>query len=306
MVSGIARCTQPLVNQALWLTSDWHTVMFMVVPNLVRCCAVTQLIALLGGMSLNRDSLRALLLGVRDGTVDIDQAMAGLRDLPYEDLGFARIDHHRALRRGQPEVVYCPGKQPEQVASIVDRLRAGNAVVLATRADEHTFACVAQRRSDASYDAGSRLITVGDPVPCAHRGVVAVVSAGTSDLPVAEEAAGTLAAFGHEVRRVFDVGVAGLHRLLGALDQLRSAHVVIVVAGMDGALPSVVGGLLEQPVIAVPTSVGYGASFGGVAALLAMLNSCASGVAVVNIDNGFGAARVADSILRLRLGGPSS
>ena len=248
---------------------------------------------------MNRDALRALLEGVRNGEVDVEQAMSGLSNMPYEDLGFARIDHHRALRRGQPEVIFCPGKLPEQVATIASRLQAANSVVLATRASEQVFACVRGSCPEAQYDPLSRLITIGQPHPCSHRGVVAVVSAGTSDLPVAEEAAGTLLAYGHQVRRVFDVGVAGLHRLLGALEVLRQVQVAIVVAGMDGALPSVVGGLLEQPVIAVPTSVGYGASFGGLSALLAMLNSCASGVAVVNIDNGFGAARVADSILRV-------
>jgi len=253
---------------------------------------------------MNREMLRDLLTKVRAGDVDVDQALANLRNLPYEDIGFARIDHHRSLRRGQPEVIFCPGKLPEQVAEIAARLKESNAVVLATRSDEQMFVAVRNRLPEAVRDPVSRLITIGTPEPAEHRGVVAVVSAGTADLPVAEEAAGTLAAYGHEVRRVFDVGVAGLHRLLGELERLYTAQVVIVVAGMDGALPSVVGGLLEQPVIAVPTSVGYGASFGGLAALLAMLNSCASGVSVVNIDNGFGAARVADSILRLA--GPRS
>lgn len=248
---------------------------------------------------MNRDALRDLFNKVRAGEVGIDQALASVRTLPYEDIGFARIDHHRALRRGQPEVIFCPGKLPEQVAEIAVRLKDSNAVVLATRSDEQTFAAVRSRLPEAVRNPVSRLIAIGSPEPAEYRGVVAVVSAGTSDLPVAEEAAGTLTAYGHEVMRVFDVGVAGLHRLLGELERLHTAQVVIAVAGMDGALPSVVGGLLEQPVIAVPTSVGYGASFGGLAALLAMLNSCASGVSVVNIDNGFGAARVADSILRL-------
>jgi len=252
---------------------------------------------------MNRDSLRSLLEGVRNGQIDIEQALSGLSNMPYEDLGFARIDHHRALRRGQPEVIFCPGKLPDQVASIAARLQAHNSVVLATRATEHVFSVVRAACPTAQYDSLSRLITIGQPEACSHRGTVAVVSAGTSDLPVAEEAAGTLLAYGHDVRRVYDVGVAGLHRLLGSLEALREVQVAIVVAGMDGALPSVVGGLLEQPVIAVPTSVGYGASFGGLSALLAMLNSCASGVAVVNIDNGFGAARVADSILRVAAAG---
>lgn len=251
-------------------------------------------------LTVNRDALRDLLAKVQSGTVDVDSALDSLRNLPYEDLGFARLDHHRALRQGQPEVIFCPGKQPEQVAEIAARLRTRNEVVLATRADEPMFALVRERCADASYDPVSRVITIGSPVRPAHAGKVVVVSAGTADQPVAGEAVQTLTAYGHDVVQVYDVGVAGLHRLLGSLEVLRSAMVAIVVAGMDGALPSVVGGLLEQPVIAVPTSVGYGASFGGLAALLSMLNSCASGVAVVNIDNGFGAARMADAILRIR------
>lgn len=248
---------------------------------------------------MHREALRGLVEDVRRGTVSVDEAVNRLRNLPFEDLGFARIDHHRAMRRGQPEVIYCPGKRPEQIGEIAARLRSVNPVVLATRADQAAYESVRAKCADAQYDEVSRLITIGNPVPSPFGGKIAIVAAGTSDMPVAEEAAGTSVAYGYEIERVYDVGVAGLHRLLGSMDRIRSAHVVIVVAGMDGALPSVVGGLVEQPVIAVPTSVGYGASFGGVAALLSMLNSCASGVAVVNIDNGFGAARVADSILRV-------
>jgi pyridinium-3,5-biscarboxylic acid mononucleotide synthase len=247
---------------------------------------------------VNREALRDLLEQVRAGNASVDDALLRLRNMPYEDLGYARIDHHRAVRRGQPEVIYCPGKLPEQIGKIAAALRAVNPVVLATRADEAAFCAVSVACPDARYDSLSGLITIGEVSPSPHRGRVAVVSAGTADLRVAEEAAGTLDVYGHEVERIYDVGVAGLHRLLGSLDRLLSAQVIIVVAGMDGALPSVVGGLVQQPVIAVPTSVGYGASFGGLAALLSMLNSCASGVSVVNIDNGFGAARVADSILR--------
>jgi NCAIR mutase (PurE)-related protein len=254
---------------------------------------------------MDRAAVLRLLEAVQTGAVTPDTALERLRYLPYEDLGFARIDHHRGLRRGQPEVIFCPGKQPEQVAAIATRLAAQNPVVLATRADEPTFQAVQACCPNATYDPVGRLVRIGErPLgSVAHAGTVALLAAGTSDLPVAEEAAGTLEAYGHHVVRVYDVGVAGLHRLLGNLDKLRQADVVIVTAGMDGALPSVVGGLVEQPVIAVPTSVGYGASFGGLAALLTMLNSCAAGVAVVNIDNGFGAARAADSILRAISGG---
>lgn len=246
---------------------------------------------------MNKDSLKALLDAVKSGALEPEAALAQLRDLPYEDLGFARLDHHRALRRGQPEVIYCPGKSPEQVGRIAAKLAEHNSVVLATRATPEVFAAVQATCPGASYDSVARLVLVGKPEPSSYAGRVAVVAAGTADLPVAEEAAGTTLAYGHTVDRIFDCGVAGLHRLLGSLEELRQADVVIVVAGMDGALPSVVGGLMRQPVLAVPTSVGYGASFGGLAALLTMLNSCASGVAVLNIDNGFGAARVADSIL---------
>lgn len=247
---------------------------------------------------MNREALRRLLVSVRQGEQGVDEALAALRNFPYEDLGFARLDHHRALRRGLPEVIYCPGKTPEQVAAIAVRLRAANPVVLATRAVPDVFDAVSQACPDAVYDPVSRLVVVGKPDSPAYPGRPLVIAAGTSDLPVAEEAAGTLAACGHTVGRLYDVGVAGLHRLLGSMDQLNGADVLVVVAGMDGALPSVVGGLCGQPVIAVPTSTGYGASFGGLAALLTMLNSCASGVAVVNIDNGFGAALMADAILR--------
>lgn len=248
---------------------------------------------------MNREALRRLLESVRTGEQTIEQALAALRNLPYEDLGFARVDHHRALRRGIPEVIYCPGKQPDHVASIAARLRAVNPVVLATRANAEVYDAVARQCPESTYDPVGRLVVIGRPDGAGRLGCPLVVAAGTSDLPVAEEAAGTLAAYGYSVERLYDVGVAGLHRLLGALDRLHRADVLIVVAGMDGALPSVIGGLCEQPVIAVPTSVGYGASFGGLAALLTMLNSCASGVAVVNIDNGFGAALMADAVLRV-------
>ena len=249
---------------------------------------------------MDRKSLRDLMTAVQAGTMAVDAALDRLRDLPYEDLGFARLDHHRALRRGQPEVIFCPGKTPGQIAQIAARLAEANPCILATRAAAGDFAAVREVLPQAVYHEAARVVQVGRPDPLDDPGHILVVAAGTADLPVAEEATVVSVAYGHETRRLYDVGVAGLHRLLGSLDTIRWADVLIVAAGMDGALPSVVGGLASQPVIALPTSVGYGASFGGLAALLSMLNSCAAGVAVVNIDNGFGAARLADSILGVR------
>jgi NCAIR mutase (PurE)-related protein len=234
--------------------------------------------------------LQRLLERVQAGEVSVEEALAGLRDLPFEDLGFARVDHHRALRRGVPETVFCQGKTPQQVATIVERLAARHERVLATRADPAAFEAVQAVTPAATYHALSRVIVVGElPLVAPDAPYVLVVSAGTSDLPVAEEAALTAHVCGSRVERLNDVGVSGLHRLLYARPVLQDANVVVVVAGMEGALASVVGGLVRCPVIAVPTSVGYGASFGGLAALLAMLNSCAPGVTVVNIDNGYGA-----------------
>ena len=215
-----------------------------------------------------------------------------LRGLPYQDLGFAKIDHHRAIRKGFPEVVFGEGKTPEQVASIGEAVLGRSDRLLVTRAAPEAFAALAERAPDAQYDETARTIVV-DRRSGAKRPGVLVVCAGTSDLPVAAEAAVTADVMGCEVARLFDVGVAGMHRLLDHLPALQAARVIVCVAGMEGALPSIVGGLVAAPVIAVPTSVGYGASFGGVAALLAMLNSCAPGVAVVNIDNGFGAGYLA-------------
>lgn len=245
---------------------------------------------------MDEERLRTLLDGVRRGTIDADTALSQLRTLPYADLGYARLDMHRALRTGFPEAVYCQGKTPEQVAAIVEHLAAHHQRVLATRATpEHAEATLA-RMPRAVYHTAARCITVRpDPEPPGRPGI-ALLTAGTVDLPVADEAALTASMMGHEVLRLTDVGVAGLHRLLDALPLLADARVLIVVAGMEGALPSVVAGLVRAPVIAVPTSTGYGASFGGLAALLAMLNSCAPGVAVVNIDNGFGAGRMAAMI----------
>jgi len=248
---------------------------------------------------MNEESLRALLMGIKDQTISLESAITQIKELPYEDLGFAKIDHHRHLRQGFPEVIYCAGKTAEQVAMIAERLiqkEDGN--ILATRANTEVYEAVLERIPDAEYFPSPRLIVIRRGKQ-EKRGNILVLSAGTSDLPVAEEAAITAEVMGNYVERVYDSGVAGIHRLLDQKDKLLQARVLIVVAGMEGALASVVGGLVDKPVIAVPTSVGYGASFGGLAALLAMLNSCASGVSVVNIDNGFGAGYQASLINRL-------
>ncbi len=245
------------------------------------------------------EQLEVLLGDVAAGRISPTAAIERLRHLPFEDLEFARVDHHRALRQGHPEVVFCEGKTVEQVVAICDRLASATDSFLGTRCNEAQATAVRARFPRTVWNPLAR--TIHCPPRQATSGrpkteTVLVVSAGTSDLPVAEEAAVCAEAFGHCVERLADVGVAGLHRLLASADQLRAARVVIVVAGMEGALPSVVGGLVAAPVIAVPTSVGYGASFGGLAALLAMLNSCASGITVVNIENGFGAAAAASRI----------
>jgi NCAIR mutase (PurE)-related protein len=244
--------------------------------------------------------LDALLRAVREGRVTPDEAADRLKTLPYESLGFATVDHHRALRRGFAEVVFGAGKTPEQVAQIVERITARGQNVLVTRVTPEVFATIAAARpgGQAKYHESARAVAVVQAPPVPLDGRVAIVCAGTSDVPVAEEAAVTAEFHGAAVDRIYDVGVAGLHRLLDRAPVIRQANVVVVAAGMEGALPSVVGGLVEAPVIAVPTSIGYGASFQGLAALLAMLNSCASGVAVVNIDNGFGAGYMACAILR--------
>lgn len=247
---------------------------------------------------MNEPSIRQLLERVASGQQGIDEALAALKGLPFEDLGFARLDHHRSLRSGFPEVVYCEGKSPGQVAGIVSHLAAASPQVLGTRASCEQYEAARAGVPDLRYHAVARALWLDRESERSRRPGVVLAAAGTSDLPVAEEAALTLDLMGHSVERVYDVGVAGLHRLLPYLPQLQTAHVVIVVAGMEGALASVVGGLVAAPVIAVPTSVGYGASFGGLAALLAMLNSCAPGVAVVNIDNGFGAGFMAATINR--------
>jgi NCAIR mutase (PurE)-related protein len=247
------------------------------------------------------EQIEALLADVAAGRLAPAAAMTRLRHLPFEDIAFARIDHHRALRQGQPEVVFCEGKTTEQVVAICERLAAATGSFLGTRVSEKTAAELSGRFPRMVWNALARTAYLAPPVEEAappSPASILVVCAGTSDLPVAEEAAVVAEAFGHTVERLTDVGVAGLHRLLAAGEQLSRASVIIVVAGMEGALPSVVGGLVAVPVIAVPTSVGYGASFGGLAALLAMLNSCAPGITVVNIDNGFGAAAAASRICR--------
>ncbi len=219
----------------------------------------------------------------------------------FDELGFAKIDNHRAERRGFPEAIFCEGKTPDQVAQIVQKMNEGKSNILATRANVETFAAVKELTPEAEYHEEARLIVVRkeEITPDPDRFIL-VMSAGTSDIPIAEEAAITAELMGHRVERVFDVGVAGIHRLFAQKEKIREANVLVVAAGMEGALASVVGGLVSKPVIALPTSVGYGASFGGVAALLGMLNSCAAGVAVVNIDNGFGAGRLAGMMNSMR------
>jgi pyridinium-3,5-biscarboxylic acid mononucleotide synthase len=247
------------------------------------------------------EQIQALLSEVAAGRVAPQAALEKLRHLPFEDISFARVDHHRDLRQGSPEVVFCEGKTPDQVVAICERLEAASGGFLGTRANEAVAGRVQGRFPRAVWNQLARTIHLSateQRVRPTATGTILVVSAGTSDLPVAEEAAVVAEVFGHPVERLVDVGVAGLHRLLAATDQLERARVIIVVAGMEGALPSVVGGMVKAPVIAVPTSVGYGAAFGGLAALLGMLNTCAAGVTVVNIDNGFGAAAAASRICR--------
>lgn len=249
---------------------------------------------------MNQDRVRQLLSEVQRGGVSIDAAIKELSRLPFVDTESARVDTHRALRQGIPEVIFGLGKTASQIAEVVAVLREAGQPVLVTRLEADIAAQVEQRSAGGVYQATSRLLFYGpESVEIVGKGTIGVVSAGTADLPVAAEAAGVAEFFGNRVELISDVGVAGIHRLLAAEESLRAARVLIVVAGMEGALPSVVGGLVDKPVIGVPTSVGYGASFGGVAALLSMLTSCSSNVTVVNIDNGFGAAYVATLINRL-------
>ena len=246
--------------------------------------------------------LRVILDAVRERQLDPElahrQLLGAMRDRPFEDLGFARVDHHRSIRQGFPEVILGLGKTAEQIVTIASRIVDRGHPLLVTRVDLATWQRVHDAIPDAEYHELARAITVRRDVP-RGKGTIVVASAGTSDLPVAEEAAVTADLMGNDIERIYDIGVAGIHRTLSARDRLSSARVVVVVAGMEGALPSVVAGMVDVPVIAVPTSIGYGASFGGVAALLGMLNSCANGVSVVNIDNGFGAGCIASMINHL-------
>jgi NCAIR mutase (PurE)-related protein len=242
--------------------------------------------------------LRSLLEQLQSGTLDVESVLDRLKTLPFEDLGFAKIDHHRCIRTGVPEVIFCQGKTIQQIQVIIERISQFHNNIMATRASPKTFRGIREVTTDCDYHELARLVVI-KPRPVEQVGNIAVVSAGTSDLPVAEEAALTAEILGNRVKRIYDVGVAGIHRLLYSCDDLFQANVAVVAAGMEGALASVVGGLVSCPVIGIPTSVGYGASFGGLAALLSMLNSCASGVSVVNIDNGFGAGFQAALINKL-------
>lgn len=244
-------------------------------------------------------ALRKLLEDVKDGCTSVESALSELKMLPFEDLGFAKIDHHRNLRNGYPEVIYCQGKTLEQIKAIVASLMNRGTNIMATRAGRDVYDVVLELTGDAVYYDAARIVVVKRRELKPSEKVIAVVSAGTSDIPVAEEAAITAETMGNTVNRIYDVGVAGIHRLLANTEALMQANVLVVVAGMEGALASVVGGLVDKPVIAVPTSVGYGANFGGLSALLTMLNSCASGISVVNIDNGFGAGYLAGMINKM-------
>ncbi len=253
------------------------------------------------------ERLRKLLERVKGGETSVDEALAALRDLPYQELSYAVLDHHRGLRKGFPEVVFCRGKSVKQVAELMLELSKRNECAMATHADEESFEAVREAVPEARYYPEARIVVVDKreekpAEPSEAEGYILVMSAGSSDIPVAEEAAVTAEILGSRVERLYDVGVAGLHRLLDRREKLFAAKVIVAVAGMEGALASVVGGLVASPVIAVPTSVGYGASFDGLAPLLTMLNSCAPGVAVVNVDNGFGAGYFAHSIMRLMAG----
>lgn len=248
---------------------------------------------------MNENDIKELLESIKNGGMSIEEGTEKLKDLPFKELGYAKVDNHREMRVGYPEVIYCAGKTVEQVKGIVEFMLSKNNNILGTRATEEMYNAVREICPEAEYSKLARTITVRKKEVSVPDTFIAVVTAGTSDIPVAEEAAVTAEILGNKVERVFDVGVAGIHRLFNRLDVIRSAKVVIVIAGMEGALASVVGGLIDKPVIAVPTSVGYGANFGGLSALLTMLNSCASGISVVNIDNGFGAGYLASMINKL-------
>ncbi len=248
---------------------------------------------------MNKTDIRKLLEKIKNNELEVEAALGILEDLPYKELGFAKIDNHREIRVGYPEVIYCEGKTVEQVKSIIEFMLTKDNNILATRANEKMYEAVKSICADARYNALGRTITIQKREEPPTDSYIAIVAAGTSDLPVVEEAVETAMILGNRVEKIIDVGVAGIHRLFAKLDIIRGAKVVIVIAGMEGALASIIGGLVDKPVIAVPTSVGYGANFGGLSALLSMLNSCASGVSVVNIDNGFGAAYNASIINKL-------
>jgi NCAIR mutase (PurE)-related protein len=244
--------------------------------------------------------LRELLCRVQNGQINPDEAIHALKRLPFEDLGYAKIDNHRCIRTGVPEIIYCEGKTPYQIQEIVKHISQYHRNVIATRASDTIYQAIKETEINCDYNDLARIVVI-NPETVVHLGKIIVVSAGTSDIPVAEEAAVTAEILGNKVKRIYDVGVAGIHRLLNACDDLFTANVIVAVAGMEGALASVVGGLVSCPVIGVPTSIGYGASFGGIAALLSMLNSCAAGVSVVNIDNGFGAGYQAGLINKMAI-----
>lgn len=249
----------------------------------------------------DKEDLRVLLKNVRDGTIDIEAALTTLKALPYSDLGYAKIDNHRALRNGYPEVIYCPGKETEHIIGIAQKFISDGVDFMATRAAPGIYDALKQACPQAVYHSLARVITIGDGAKIRHPDkTILIITAGTADIAVAQEAAVTAKMFGNSVQTLYDVGVSGMHRLLSSLELIYSASVIIVAAGMEGALASVVGGLVDVPVIAVPTSVGYGTSFGGLTALMAMLSSCAGGVGVVGIDNGFGAAYLASTIIGSR------
>jgi hypothetical protein len=248
---------------------------------------------------MNQEAVKNLLIGVKSGEVPVEEAIDRLKSLPYHDLGFAVVDTHRALRQGFPEVIMGEGKEPRDILGIIESLRKTGNTILVTRVDTEKARAVREQLPEMTYNERARsLVLVEREITIRGRGDIMVVSAGTSDIPVAEEAAVVCELMGNRTERLWDVGVAGIHRLMNHVDRLRGANVLVVAAGMEGALPSVIGGIVERPVVAVPTSVGYGAGFGGLSALLGMLNSCAAGVCVVNIDNGFGAGYVASLINR--------
>jgi len=247
---------------------------------------------------MTENQILELLKNVKDGNLELGQAVDQLKQLPFEDLGYAKVDHHREIRTGYPEVIFCPGKTNDQIRGIVERLLAKGTNIMASRAEKFVYEAIKDLHPNMEYYPEARTIFIQQKEIAKSKSRILVVTGGTSDIPVAEEAVVTAEKLGCTVERLYDVGVAGIHRLLANLHRLDSVQVIIAVAGMEGALPSVLGGLTDKPVIAVPTSIGYGANFGGLAALLAMLNSCASGVSVVNIDNGFGAGFMASTIIR--------